>query len=388
MEAYSYNRKDGKVVKTKVDPELIVDEKIYANNWVKKFVFPKIEEGSIIEYSYNLESPYMLSLPDWEFQDEIPTMYSQYSVSMIPFYEYVFTTQGIDTLDVQEVIESKEQKSAGKILSASGQNMGPLAVYNERKYVYGLRDVEAFRDEKYITSRNDYIKKIDFQLSNIYNVGTQVSDQYESLAQAEVIMTSWPQMVEDLFDQEYFGDYLEDCEKEAKKLLKSEISLEGMADEKKARTLIEYIKNNITWDGYRGVFANKSPKELIEQKTGNVAEINLFMNVLLNTAGITAHPVMLSTRDHGKVNYQYPFLRYFNYVVTLVSIGNSSFLADGSDPDIGYKRIPPQTINEQGLIIDKDNVGWVRLDSKILSRNNKLITIELDAAKLMAECHV
>ena len=58
-------------------------------------------------------------------------------------------------------------------------------------------------------------------------------------------------------------------------------------------------------------FTNKSVKDLLSSKTGNSAEINLFLAGMLNAAGIEAYPVITSTRSNGKIQSDYPFLQPF-----------------------------------------------------------------------------
>lgn len=388
LEAFTYSRDGDRVIKKQVQAESIFEEKIDDFWSVKKFTFPDVQEGSILEYTYILESPNIFNLPDWEFQSTIPTIYSEYKIGMIPFYEYVFMAQGIDSFDIKTVEKDKIWKKFGQIKSASGQNLGEAATYNDMNYTYVMKDVEAFKDELYITTVNDYIAKIDFQLSNTYQVPRNISDRYQTLGQVTEFMTTWPKLVEDFLEYDYFGKYLEESENIAKKVIKSELALEGKTKTQQAKLIIDYVKNNYEWDQYYRKQTSKRPKDLVAEKTGNSAEINLFLTAMLRAADIEAKPVILSTRDHGKLKLDYPFQHLFNYVVTLVIVENITYLTDATDPLIAYNRIPPRCINGQGLIVDQENVGWVRLDSKILSINNRLFTIAIDQKNLIAEAGV
>ena len=74
---------------------------------VKKFAMPNVQVGSIIEYKYSIETPYKFNLKDWEFQRKIPTIYSEYTVRMVPFYEYTYLMQGVDKFDIQNSYKVK-----------------------------------------------------------------------------------------------------------------------------------------------------------------------------------------------------------------------------------------------------------------------------------------
>jgi hypothetical protein len=43
---------------------------------VKKFTFPNVQEGAIIEYQYTIKSPYFFQLRSWSFQEDIPVRWS------------------------------------------------------------------------------------------------------------------------------------------------------------------------------------------------------------------------------------------------------------------------------------------------------------------------
>src|SRR5690606_6477589 len=47
-------------------------------NWsLKKFTFPDVQNGSILEYTYTIETPYFFNFGNWEFQSELPVVYSE-----------------------------------------------------------------------------------------------------------------------------------------------------------------------------------------------------------------------------------------------------------------------------------------------------------------------
>ena len=80
--ATTYNMINGKVVKTKLDEKDIFEEEYSENITLVKFTLPNIKAGSVITYSYTLRSPFMFKYKGWEFQGEIPKLYSEYKTSI------------------------------------------------------------------------------------------------------------------------------------------------------------------------------------------------------------------------------------------------------------------------------------------------------------------
>ncbi|WP_224999403.1 DUF3857 domain-containing protein [Cesiribacter sp. SM1] len=378
IEAYSYNFEQGQLFRKAVDQSAVYEEKINDRWKAKKFVFPDVKEGTIIEYKYVLETPFHFNLPDWQFQDKIPTLYSEYTANLIPFYEYVFLAQGISKFDFQESKPSTVVREFGSVNKSYGQNVGSGFEFKDMIHTYVLKDVPAFKDESYITSREDYLIKLDFQLAKFHSPRGGTTS----------IISTWPELTKELLKNDNFGKYTKTAERLAKKLLEQEIAADQANKLEKSRQIIEYVKNSFSWNGYYSKFSSKSPKDFVNQKTGNAADINLFLTAMLRAAGIDAQPVILSTRNHGKIKSDYPFEHFFNYVIVLVNAGDHVFLTDGTEALVAYNRIPPRCINERGLVVKEDEVPWVDLYSSIQSMDNKTIGLSLDPENLTAKAMV
>lgn len=373
IEAYTYNLENETIVKTKVEEENIFEEEYHKKWRLKKFTFPNVKAGSIIEFKYRFESPFMFHLPDWEFQSTIPTIYSRYKVHMIPFYEYVYLAQGIKEFDYKNSEKSKNQRTWGNTFSY-GQAIGYNADFNELIHTYALKDIPAFKNEAYISSKNDYIMKMNFQLSSFYNLGGK---------QTKIIST-WSKLNSEFLENTYFGSFIKGCKKYAKSILKEEIEL-SENDEQNAQKLINYVKNTFEWNGNNAFKSLQKPKEFFTQKKGNSAEINFFLIALLKEADIPVQPVVLSTRKHGKIAHDYPFEHFFNYVIAFIET-EKPFLADGTSPHLPYNRIPPKCYNDKGLIVNKSEVNWVNLNNTIPSWNKRQINISnIDSENLTAD---
>ena len=71
LKAVTYNLENGKVVETKLDQKDALFKDVIDKNWVvRKFTFPNVKEGSIIEYEYRLMSDFYSNLQGWEFQGQ------------------------------------------------------------------------------------------------------------------------------------------------------------------------------------------------------------------------------------------------------------------------------------------------------------------------------
>lgn len=345
-----YNLVDDRIQSTAIDPKNKYVE-VESEHWsVIKFAIPDVKEGSVFEIRYIVTSPFLFNLRNWEFQTTIPVVYSRYTTKMIPFYEYFYILQGASKLDY---FQSYEESNLPK------RYFG--ADYHDVVYVFLLKNIPAFRDESFITSHEDYIIKLDFQLAAVHQPnGTNIK-----------IMSTWPQLIEDFLKEDSFGKYFKSSEGYAKSILDT-LNLKMLSTSEKAKLINRVVKSNYNWNGRKEKLTNQTAKEFQRSKTGNSAEINLFLTALLKSAGMDANPVLISTRDHGKIKTDYPFQHFFNYVLASVLIDSNYILLDATDPMSQFGEIPAFCFNDKGLLVKKvkGEPIWLKLASTFPSSIN------------------
>ncbi len=358
IEGVTCNVEDGRIVKSALTKDNIFKEDINEYWYAKKFAMPKVKEGSIIDVKYSITSPYYTHFRDWEFQTDIPVIYSEYKVNMIPFYSYRFRLQGAGKLD-----HYKKYKRQGLDRSFAGIK------FNDMVYEFGLNNVPSFKDETYISSRNDYIKKIDFQMAEI-NYPSGYSRKY---------MESWPAMAKELLDHEEFGKYLKKAQKWGAKEFGHLI---GKSEKERLDEIVSYMKLNYKWNRFYGKYAQRSIKEFNNTFTGNVGNINLSTIGALNSVGLNAKPIIISTRDNGKVTDSFPYSNLFNYVLILVEVDGKLRLADATEDMCPEKLIPARCINGRGFVVEEDSENWINIANKVASLEEFNLTINVDTDDL------
>lgn len=197
LQGNTYNFENGQVRKSSLDPKNAYSEKINERWYDRKFAMPDVKEGSVIEVSYKIKSPYLFNFRNWKFQNKIPVIYSEYTALMIPFYEYINILQGAGKFDSFKSYET----------SSSSSPLGAIS-YKDVAYCYVMKELPAFKDESFISSADDYIVKLDFQLSVIHHPdGATVP-----------VMTTWPKLNQDMIDNDSFGKYVNGSKKRSKEI--------------------------------------------------------------------------------------------------------------------------------------------------------------------------
>ncbi|HEX3010393.1 MAG TPA: hypothetical protein VHO90_22565, partial [Bacteroidales bacterium] len=142
--------------------------------------------------------------------------------------------------------------------------------------------------------------------------------------------------------------------------------------------IVNFVKANYSWNGNLGKYASKSLKEFQKEKTGNGANINLFLAGLLRGAGFEAFPVLISTRGNGTVYKDYPFLHFFNNVIVLVKVGEKFVFTDATDSYCAYDHIPSRCLNGLGLIVKKEGEGWAALVNPEISKIEESLFVDFN----------
>ena len=99
---------------------------------------------------------------------------------MIPFYEYQFITQGIKRWDFQDSRIGTKDRYWGELAYVYGKEVAGGIKFQDYIHTFVLKDIPAFKDESYITSRQDYIIKMDFQLSEAAKAFKKRVNQYQT----------------------------------------------------------------------------------------------------------------------------------------------------------------------------------------------------------------
>lgn len=362
VEGTTYNLEDGKLKKTLLTGKNIFEEKISDKVNVKKIAFADVRVGSVIEFNYTITTPYFFHMRKWEFQKNIPVIHSQLKYRAIPYYEYSYLVKGATKFDE---FDSKE-----RIEDIRFRNLK----YREIEYTFGMKNIPAFRDEEFITSKEDYMIGINFQLSKFYS----------PKGGSREIISTWPAMCDDFMKDERFGKYIRNSEKEAKKILPA-LSLENKSLVEQLEMISNYVKSNYNWNGYFGKYASENLSGFQKQKTGNVGNMNLFLIGLLSAAKMDVRPVVLSTRNNGMISKDHPFQQFFNYVIAQVKIDGKVYYIDATEPLLYFSDLPQRCINVDGLVVIPKTEEWVKMQQRIVSATQKSYELKIQPNDNKAE---
>ncbi len=376
LKGNTYNLVNGKVEKHKLEKDDIFDEAYSEHIDLKKFTMPNVVEGSVIEYTYRINSDFSFNLQDWEFQTSIPTIWSEYTVAIPEYYDYKTLQQGYLALTIAEnsteskslTINSKQRGSGGSFNRAPTRttfSQSSLS-YNEFVSRWAIEDVPALIEESFITNMDNYVSKIELELASVKWPNSPT----------ENIMDTWETMNKKMMSSENFG--LQLGRKGFLKDAVATIDTKYQQPLEKLNAAINHIKEKMSWNEKYSDFVSQNIRKAYESGKGNSSEINLTLIVLLRELGFDANPVILSTRSYAFINPAVPLLSKFNHAIVHVNIDGKEQLFDAIDRFTPNDQLPLNDLNGRGRLISKNDTRWVNLQQNGHSKSYTKAILTLD----------
>jgi hypothetical protein len=355
LEATTYNLEDGQVITYSVNQKDIFDEKYDADTRVMKFAFPKVKEGSILEYHYRIQSPLWYSLPTWYFQREIPTQWTETRYSIPQYLNFKMTLQSYLPLKINENASYRTHFWKGSQEEYSAD------------YRYAIEDSPALKDESFVTTIRDYTSNISFELASFVNPNTFQETKYS---------ITYEDLAKTLVEADYFGRQIGkfDEAKDLANLLKTQVTPE----ESGYKIAYNYLRNYMTWNGENSIYVQENLGKTYTKRTGNSTEINLMLVRLLREMGYDANPLVLSTRSHGKISEEIALMDKFNYTVAHISIEGKDVFLDATSTLLPAGVLPVRCLNGIGFLVSKKMARIMQIPNTERYNQTTMLDVELD----------
>lgn len=359
LKVVTYNLVDGKIVKSQVTNKDMYQEDFNENFDVMKVAAADVREGSVVEITYRITSTYIPNLQDWDFQWKIPVVWSEYRTRIPDFFYYERYMQGYIAAHIHEekhiprVITLHSRQRSWNSTSYSNGRVD----YNEHYLRLVAKDVPAFREEPHITTYRDFVSKINFELAYIKFPNQPI----------EPVLGTWEEINKKLWEHSDVGGQLKGNAFLGK--IVDELIAGASTPEERIKVIHDYVRTKMEWNGRNRIAAQSSLKKVHDEGKGSSADINLLMACMLAKAGLTVHPVILSTRDNGFVHENFPLLSQFNYTACVVTVEGKKLVLDATQKLLPAGVLPRNCLNGRGLVINGQGSAWVDLNPTIRSRS-------------------
>ncbi|WP_370173785.1 transglutaminase domain-containing protein [Leeuwenhoekiella palythoae] len=336
IEGVTYNLVSGKIEEIELKKDGIFENE-RSENWDETSItMPAVQVGSIVEWSYTTISPFY-KIDDLILQEDLP---------IVEYYAKI-RTPGMFTFRRLKKgyfdITPKESIADGGVNFENAYGQSNYASYKELVAEYTQNDVPALKEEVFLINPDNYRRSIVYEL-----ISTEFTE-----GNKKEYATTWEEVAKTIFKQREFGGQM------SPSLSLKKVAARMVADHKtqaeKIEAALRYVKSKIKWNGNYGKYTDDGIDEALKRGSGDVAEINLLLTVLLRECGVQANPVLIGTKQHGIPSF--PTLEGYNYVVVGVRDGLKTILLDATDKFSAPNILPTRVYNWYGRMVNKEGVS-------------------------------
>ncbi|HIB49185.1 MAG TPA: DUF3857 domain-containing protein [Flavobacteriaceae bacterium] len=383
LKGVTYNLVNGDVEKQKLKNSAVFEERISKYRVNNKFTMPDIRPGSVIEYEYVIESGFS-TIDDIELQYTIPINKEIVELKIPEFFVYNIQSNPKASVAFNFETDSREKEvnfrarsglgsaNYGSYNSNNSATRAGTRTYKEIEYSLDESNIPPLKTEPFVDNLRNYQARSIWELAMI-NDPNGIPENFA---------TSWEAVSKSVFESEAFVNEIKRTnyyEADLATALK-----DATSPEQKMAIIHNFVKNKVKWNNYVGYFPEKGVKKAYSEGTGNTADINLMLISMLQHAGLTAYPVLVSTKKNGIPVY--PTREGFNYVIAAVNHNGSFYILDATDPFSNINMLPERAMNWQGRLIRPDGSSdWVGLYPSYMSKKLTYVQAEIDNDNLTAK---
>nr|WP_293296489.1 DUF3857 domain-containing protein [Allomuricauda sp.] len=371
ISGFTFNIIDGKIIKSQLENEGIIIEKVDENLKRVSITLPDVKEGSVLEFKYVIESPVNRNIDEFWFQFEIPVDYAMVQLKIPEYFVYKQYNRGFFPIEFERSQENRSINATSQttytIKKSSNVSIGKETLkFVENVFTFSSSNLPGLVKESQVFNLSDYRSSIQFKL-----MSTRFPDEPEKDYSA-----SWEDVAKSIYKRESFGEELnrhDYFEEDLKQVVRG-----ASTEKEKALAIFNFVKSKMNWDYSFGIRCNsKGIKEAYSTGIGNVADINLMLTAMFRNIGLRADPILISSTGNGIPLF--PKSDAFNYVIVGLQLQDDLLLFDATEkygcPDI----IAMHAIHWVGRLIREDGTtAQVDLVPKHKSLNAELVTATLN----------
>lgn len=372
LRGYTYTKINDKIEEDKLRNSGEFEEEIDEYWKLSSFTMPNVRVGSVIEYEYDIESPF-LAIDDVELQFEIPIRKIDVQIEMIEYFTYnlFFNPRASFVPNLERLVASDKVTTTSKSRSGGFNNEPVKTNFSSQQYEISnqilkinTENIPALKSEPMSGNISNYRSKIVFELSVVRYPNRPV----------EFLSVDWKAVTKSIYENEKFGKELGKSSFYEDELA---TALDGVVSNKeKIITIFDFVRQKVKWNGYYGILCSEGIKDTFKNGSGNVADVNLLLTSMLQSQNIEAYPLLISTKNNGIPLF--PTRNGFNYVAVVVKDGERFLKLDATDRNVPIGQLPLHASNWEGRVIEENGDSYsIPLEPEDFSKEQTLYTLAL-----------
>lgn len=335
----------GKPETQKVEEADFFKDKAMERVGLIRFTFPGLRPGSIIEFTYTMTEKNRLYLDTWIIQSEIPTAYASAAVILPGFSGMRETVLGNDT-------------AMGRTTEKITRGLDKV------KKNFFKSNIPSFHPEPYMSSYKDNVLRMGFLFF------PESGDYAENFSASSL----WKIPANMLLKSTVFDQQLKKVIPGTEKIIDTALTFIHIPDR------IRYIFNTIKRRFPEKTDQTGAPDEIDQvwkSRSASSAQINMLLINFLQRSNISCYPMLVSTRENGKIRTDFPNFGQFNGMDVMAVDQGTIYLMDASLRYQAYDLPPLNILNREVFLLDPDNIRWIKItdDRPLLRQTTDIFAV-------------
>jgi hypothetical protein len=271
--------------------------------------------------------------------------------------------------DLKEVMFGADSSSKRIELLKKGLDKNKTTFYRE--------NVPAFKPEPYMSSGRDNMLRMAYRF---FPGGNPIAGSFSALS-------SWKVAANMILKSTFFDEQFRKIIRGTEKIIDTALTIVKKDD--RVRYLVSTVKNRIPESQGQSSFPDDIA-DTWKNRSGTTAEINMLLMNFFKRSDINCYPVLLSTRDNGKINLDFPSFGQFNGMDVLVMENDITYLIDASLRFQPYNIPPLNILNRQVFILNPDDIHWglIKDDRPLLKQTASIFGVLTKEGKMEASVSI
>lgn len=352
LKASAFNSEGGKLVETKMKRDQVFEEKVNKNLKRTKFTIPQVKEGTIIEYSYKIQSDFYYNVNTWYAQEDIPTVYADFHFILPNWFISKVSTHGLGILT--------GNKRDVRFFMKNG------ASTDGTEFSFVGHNLPALKDNEFTYNVDDYRGQVNVDINGLVIPGSVYRD----------FGSTWDEVDRTLREDDDFRLNLHGSSPWKAEIAGAGIDKIESVNERIA-ALLKMLHSRVKWNGNYSI-VGRSLNSVVKDGHGSSSEMNALFMAMLRDAGMKSAPVVMSRRTCRKITL--PSLDNLNTCISGVYSGSRMIYVDASYADGGANILPPVVISQNARVIPAEGeTSWVDLTTQGKNVELTVINARIDA---------
>ena len=334
----TYNLVGDQVTTAEINKGDVLKKAMGKNMHSINFTMPGVKEGSIIDYSYELQIMNLDVLLTWQIQEEYPKLQCSYYFEYPQLLEFTAISH---VMAGQRVYKTEDEaKKANDIFAYVKRS----STDGNRSF-WIRRNVPGTKTEPFVVNKENHIECYQIQITG---VGRGLDVQHFN--------NSWEKLNERIWKKDGMKKMINGQNSFLDHAIDSLMKL-GATPGTFANSAYRYVRNRYKCNDKSISYDDINLAKAYDASELSMNEINLELTAMLVKAGLNASPVIVSSTDDISPTADIPVLDRIGTIICAVEVDGKYKLLDASDKNNCVGLIPDEYFNGYSWVIGDTGIG-------------------------------